>query len=72
MTDKKKRKYCFTRSIYVSEDDEGIDKQVNILAKKDMNIPEEIRKKKSSLVSFITVGLWKKYIYDQTHKGDEE
>ena len=59
------------RSVYIPEQDIGIDTKINTLAKKDQNIPKELREKKSSMVSFITVLLWKRYIYEQEHKGGE-
>ena len=62
---KNPKKQFTSRSIYIAEEDFGIDKRVNDLAKKDKNIPIDLRKKKSSLVSMITIGLWKKYIQEQ-------
>ena len=63
MVEKNNKKKTFTtRSIYLGEDDFDLDKEVNKLAKKDENIPKHIAEKKSSLVSHVTIKLWKLYI----------
>ena len=63
-----KRKIFVPRSIYISSENFGIDKEVDKYAKKDENIPKEIRESRSSLVSFITILLWKQYIIQQKNK----
>ena len=68
---KKGRKLFVPRSIYISFKDFGIDKEVDKYAKKDTDIPKEIREKRSSLVSFITILLWKQYILQQKSKKGE-
>ncbi len=57
------------RSIYIPEKYLGIDKKINDIAKKDKEILKKIKGYKGNLVSFVTILLWKKFIYDNEHKG---
>ena len=68
----KERKLFVPRSIYIPYKDFGIDKEVDKYAKRDEDIPIEIRSKRSSLVSFITILLWKQYILKQKNKEGRE
>ncbi len=63
------RKNKFTnRSIYIPERYFGIDKELNDIAMKDKELLKAVSGHKGSLVSFLTILLWKKFIYESKHK----